>query len=285
MLEKGKENLSRSKSELGEQHRKMISHLSRGRSEIQEQNKRILARVTMGVEKSKKLIPQGLSKNKAEMGTADGTGKAAAGSADGTGKAATGLVATTASISGSSQTPTTASSGMTRLTMTGRQTSSKMISTLTGRKDSRSPQPIGKDLDSILLDLGINPDTFNVSNNANSDTLRPDPPSYDMANGTLKAGVSPTNNNGGYCDNRPLSASYDTSVPSDLSSLPLERHLEEGYGEFDFIDDKDMTLTRIAPPPPPPPKEDNFSEEIFNELRNSNNFNKTSLSSSNGDVG
>ena len=46
LLEKGKVNLSRSKSELGEQHKRMISHLSRGKTEISEQNKRILANLS-----------------------------------------------------------------------------------------------------------------------------------------------------------------------------------------------------------------------------------------------
>ena len=43
LLKKGRANLSRSKSELGEQNRKIIQHLSRQRSELGEQNKRLLA--------------------------------------------------------------------------------------------------------------------------------------------------------------------------------------------------------------------------------------------------
>ena len=45
ILEKGKASLSRSKSELGEQHKKMISHWSRSRNEISEQNRKLLANI------------------------------------------------------------------------------------------------------------------------------------------------------------------------------------------------------------------------------------------------
>ena len=43
LLKKGKANLSRSKSELGDHNRKILQQLSRQRTEIGEQNKRLLA--------------------------------------------------------------------------------------------------------------------------------------------------------------------------------------------------------------------------------------------------
>ena len=59
ILEKGKANLSRSKSELGEQHRKVLSQLSKGKSEITEQNRRILANITSGMDKGKRFMLPG----------------------------------------------------------------------------------------------------------------------------------------------------------------------------------------------------------------------------------
>ena len=43
LLKKGRANLSRSKSELGEQNRKIIEQISRHRSELGQQNRRLLA--------------------------------------------------------------------------------------------------------------------------------------------------------------------------------------------------------------------------------------------------
>ena len=42
-------DLSRSKSELGEQHRKVLSQLTKGKSGITEQNKRFLANITLSL--------------------------------------------------------------------------------------------------------------------------------------------------------------------------------------------------------------------------------------------
>ena len=43
IIEKGKANLSRSKSEISEHNRRILNHLSKGKSEISENNKRLLA--------------------------------------------------------------------------------------------------------------------------------------------------------------------------------------------------------------------------------------------------
>ena len=59
ILEKGKANLSRSKSELGEQHRKVLSQLNKGKSGITEQNKRFLANITSGMGKGKRFVLPG----------------------------------------------------------------------------------------------------------------------------------------------------------------------------------------------------------------------------------
>ena len=61
ILEKGKANLSRSKSELGEQHRKVLSQLTKGKSGITEQNKRLLANITSGMDKGKRFVMPGFS--------------------------------------------------------------------------------------------------------------------------------------------------------------------------------------------------------------------------------
>ena len=45
ILEKGKASLSRSKSELGEQHKKMISHWKSSKNELSEQNRKLLANI------------------------------------------------------------------------------------------------------------------------------------------------------------------------------------------------------------------------------------------------
>ena len=67
ILEKGKVNLSRSKSELGEQHKKIVSHLSRGRSELSEQNKKIMATLTSGVEKGRRQLSKVRQQNKRDQ--------------------------------------------------------------------------------------------------------------------------------------------------------------------------------------------------------------------------
>ena len=61
ILEKGKANLSRSKSELGEQHRKVLSQLTKGKSGITEQNKRLFANITSGMDKGKRFVLPGFS--------------------------------------------------------------------------------------------------------------------------------------------------------------------------------------------------------------------------------
>ena len=60
-MEKGKASLSRSKSELGEQHKKMISHWSKSKNELSEQNKKILNKFRQKKENENDL--DGLMKN------------------------------------------------------------------------------------------------------------------------------------------------------------------------------------------------------------------------------
>ena len=68
ILEKGKASLSRSKSELGEQHKKMISHWKFSKNEITEQNRKLLANLgSVSIEKTsmvKKLLPGSFKKPK-----------------------------------------------------------------------------------------------------------------------------------------------------------------------------------------------------------------------------
>ena len=47
LLRKGKANLSRSKSELGEHNRKILQQINRGRSGLSEQNKKLLANIKL----------------------------------------------------------------------------------------------------------------------------------------------------------------------------------------------------------------------------------------------
>ena len=61
IFEKGKANLSRSKSELGEQHRKVLSQINKGKSGITEQNRRFLANITSGMDKSKRFVLPGFN--------------------------------------------------------------------------------------------------------------------------------------------------------------------------------------------------------------------------------
>lgn len=71
-LEKGKASLSRSKSELGEQHKKMISHWSRSKNEISEQNKKLLANIEQKFKlKNKKKEQENGSKNNGDNGHHD----------------------------------------------------------------------------------------------------------------------------------------------------------------------------------------------------------------------
>ena len=61
IFEKGKANLSRSKSELGEQHRKVLSQINKGKSGITEQNRRLLANISSGMDKSKRFVLPGFN--------------------------------------------------------------------------------------------------------------------------------------------------------------------------------------------------------------------------------
>ena len=69
ILEKGKASLSRSKSELGEQHKKMISHWKFGKNEITEQNRKLLANLGSQTTMVKKLLPGSFKKSQKEPTT------------------------------------------------------------------------------------------------------------------------------------------------------------------------------------------------------------------------
>lgn len=201
ILERSKVNLSRSKSELGEQHKKMISHLTKSRNELSEQNKRILASLSSGVGKGKKFIPQGLKIRSNSKDCQD--------------------------------------------------------------KD-HSPVQQRRDLDSVLVNLGINPhdpnstitSTLKVFKNGANNYQDPD---VNIRN-TLRCDI----NSFDLYHNK---SNGDRKVENE-EDLELEKQLEEGYGEFEFIDDREMTLTRKNDEN----DKDNLAEEIFDELNKSNTF-------------
>ena len=263
ILEKGKVNLSRSKSELGEQHKKMISHLTKGRSEISEQNRKLMASLSKG---GAKLIPQSLqgmmmmSKNNGEQNPhqheleEDEVGPVE--------KFKTPPMAITAS-------------------------------------DTATLTPSSRNLDSVLMDLGINPTDP-------SSTLVSTVKAFhnNSSNNNCDNTILTTNGNNGYGSKKTSSVAdnhinheenhEDEPEEETIETLPLEKHLEEGYGEFDFIDERELTLTRmydvgevlennnqkqqsnnkptLRTTQQPQPPQHNLAEEIFDELSKSSTF-------------
>ena len=229
-LEKGKASLSRSKSELGEQHKKMISHLSKSRNEITEQNKKLLAN---------------LSTRKFNLSTSGSTN----------GKA---------SSNGSSKSPPSSnyepdeSIGKTYLPVTNGREEKKSESRQNGHSTSSKLHPdleadLSKDLDGFMKNFGIDV-TMSSS------------------------GVSKQNNyNGSSRSQSSMSQSMYTTQPLESSTTnnhfhDLERHLENDYGEFEYIDEAG-TLTRTLKTNGESVNCDehrksmfSFSDEVFDEL-------------------
>eukprot|EP00095_Tigriopus_kingsejongensis_P004097 maker-scaffold764_size101305-snap-gene-0.29 protein:Tk04097 transcript:maker-scaffold764_size101305-snap-gene-0.29-mRNA-1 annotation:"mitogen-activated protein kinase kinase kinase kinase 5 isoform x7" len=239
MLEKSKQNLSRSKSELGEQHKRMISHLSRSKNELSEQNKRILASLTSGMERSrKKFIPHGLKHRvNGRVSRRDGGGSL-------------------------STSPTS---------------SYPPIDDLTGMGVSLAPQnprhASASNLDSVLRDLGIDPsfEPFVDPTRGTSATLKVVGPASSN-NNTLNS-----NNNlftlGAFARDSNCDTLISNQTPDHAHSgieQCLQERLEGGEMNFDFIDDKEGTITR-----------DNFASEVFSELNKSSTFTRSTPTKAN----
>ena len=230
-LEKGKASLSRSKSELGEQHKKMISHLSKSRNEITEQNKKLLAN---------------LSTRKFNLSTS--------GSSNGK-----------ASSNGSSKSPPSSNyepeepMGKPYQPVTNGREEKKSESRQNGHSTSSKLHPdleadLSKDLDGFMKNFGID-----VSMSSSSS-------------------VSKQNNyNGSSRSQSSMSQSMYATQPLESSTTnnhfhDLERHLENDYGEFEYIDEAG-TLTRTLKTNGESVNCDehrksmfSFSDEVFDEL-------------------
>ena len=230
-LEKGKASLSRSKSELGEQHKKMISHLSKSRNEITEQNKKLLAN---------------LSTRKFNLSTS--------GSSNGK-----------ASSNGSSKSPPSSNyepeepMGKPYQPVTNGREEKKSESRQNGHSTSSKLHPdleadLSKDLDGFMKNFGIDVSMSNSSS------------------------VSKQNNyNGSSRSQSSMSQSMYATQPLESSTTnnhfhDLERHLENDYGEFEYIDEAG-TLTRTLKTNGESVNCDehrksmfSFSDEVFDEL-------------------
>lgn len=183
-LEKGKVNLARSKSELGEQHRRIVAQLSRGRVEMSEQNRKFISSLAHGMEKGKKGVRSRLHLS------------------------------------------------------ANRVKSAQDQSEENGVKINSA-----RDVDQILLDLGINP------------------------NFTPRA-------QGGQGRNTLV---HRTSV-EDNGVTALEQRLVDAHGDLDFIDDRELTLTRSYPLAAA--EEENLTKQIFQELSKSGTFTRRNNNSS-----
>ncbi|XP_059087695.1 uncharacterized protein LOC131884074 [Tigriopus californicus] len=241
MIEKSKLNLSRSKSELGEQHKKMISHLTRGKTELSEQNKRILASLSSGMERGRrKFIPQGLKyRVNGRVSRRDGGGSL-------------------------STSPTSGPGG----DIENNRFRDLMGSNLSSKGTRYSST---SNLDSVLRDLGIDPnfEPFVDPTMHKSATLKlvlPTAPSaMKMNNNTLHS-----NNN---CDTLRLPNSAISDSPEASSGIEqcLQERIQGGLASFDYIDDRELTLTR-EPMEKPNQIRDDFVSEVFDELSQSSSF-------------
>jgi len=214
MLEKSKASLSRSKSELGEQHRRVAAHLSRGHKELSEQNRKLLANISS---RGKRLLRNPSKKNfRSSTESLDQDDDDGGFSPPRPSSAASpALVSAHRTHSAPTKSSTPSPSLVPRSAATVRRAP---IST---SAPSDSSSDVLLDLDSMLLDLGIDP-------NFGSPTAENDI----EGTGTIRPA-------------RPHTGSQRLSprpVRQNRESSQLERRLEEGYGEFDFIDDRDTLI-------------------------------------------
>ena len=211
ILEKGKASLSRSKSELGEQHKKMISHWKFSKNEITEQNRKLLANLGSGIEKTsmvKKLLPGSFKKPSAKETTTSGS--------------------------------VPDHEGVQDLPLQ----SSRTTEVLQPNNNLETKEDLPQDLDGLMKNLGLHSST----------TKRYDQPHRVVHQSEMSKSL------------------YVQAGTSESYDLALEKHLENDYGEFEFIDEGG-TLTRSLKTNGEAVNTEehrksmfSFSEEVFDEL-------------------
>ncbi len=269
ILEKGRVNLIRSKSELGEQHKKMISHLNRSRNELGAQNRKLMASISSGVERSRKKLNKAAAK--AGNGSLkrrrrqhldeedDGCGTLRP-NGDGTilnGDEEDEEDEDDEDVCGEEVDNRDRTDDLTLdlSPMPSRIHHHDNGATLKGNQPP--PPPCTRDLDSMLVDLGINP------------TYVPAPSSNRVTSSTITT-TSITTTNGRHSSPVPAPA------PIEHEPSPLELRLEEDYGEeFEYMDSGDMTLTRTTVEDKTK-SDSGFADEVFSELSRSSTFKRGS---------
>ena len=276
-LEKGKASLSRSKSELGEQHKKMISHLSKRGNDLTEQNKKLLANLS-----SRKLIPGGgggeRSNNSSAVPNISKNG----------GKIQTDLDEKHHVVGEKSL----QNGGGICIENGGKIQTDPIIGS-----DQHADLP--KDLDGVIQNLGFDmrSSSSNIENGGKIQTglakkkrktLEGKDNQISSTNGSMSQSMYVNNGIINGSTVQPPNYSTATAVPWKMenggkiqitdqqsSNNMLERHLENDYGEFEFIDEAG-TLTRTLKTNGESVNCDehrksmfSFSDEIFDELEKS----------------
>ena len=233
ILEKGRVNLQRSKSELGEQHKRMISHLSKSRNELRAQNKRVIASLSSGVERSRKRINRAITSNGSFKRNGGGGGNHNGGGGgddddelyfprnngfvnDGCGGTLK------AAVNGNEELKENEVGNGDLRAFRGSSVMSASM-TMATAATRPPPPPSARDLDSMLMDLGIEPISNGISNDiiVSSSSPKPRMPSPKLyRNHVSRESHFPGN-----------------GAPGKREPTALELRLEEGYGEeFEFMD-------------------------------------------------
>ena len=300
ILEKGRVNLQRSKSELGEQHKRMISHLSRSRNELRAQNKRVIASLSSGVERSRRRLNRAIKSNgggsfkrndfpemTASYRETSTTFRETNGFHDDADDRDGGA---TLRVNNGDFKENRLSNGDLRLDLSpvpSHRSTVMMSASMTTQpttipgNDLKYPgnernfsggtahPPPARDLDSMLMDLGIDPISNGISNDIIISTSSP----------RNNFRESPNLGNG---------AKFESYLPREPTALEIR--LEEGYGEeFEFMDgvttikrssaadDFDGTLKRTEDEDDDEEEKYNksdsgFADEVFSELSKSSTF-------------
>ena len=363
ILERGKVNLSRSKSELGEQHKKMISHLNRGKHELSEQNKKLMANLSSKVnrkwslnshqDRQQQQEQQQLHEVKVEPqvgvnndldGVLRGLGidpldpnstlvntlKAtyiASKSAPSTSKSdlrrfdfngepkkavldefevedkrdigfngqhfeiKTQAILDEYEFNGDNIQRPVVEAKSPRLTMTAYMTSKSAPST--SKSGSRNFDFNGESKKAVLDEfkvndkhqVGLNGQSFKGKNQAVSDEYKFN--GHNMQHPVVEAKMDSKKSILAELDKD----KFDFDEQTNLIKNDLERRLEQGYGEIDFIDDREMTLTRSSNngfhvdavnnnknnSSSNSHHNNNLADEIFDELSKSATFNRRQI--------
>jgi hypothetical protein len=245
ILEKGKASLSRSKSELGEQHRKMISHLSRGKCGITEQNKKLMANLGSGLEKSKKLIPGGFNNGSSKKGShrsqySDDTLRQASHYQDSSEDC---VISIPNSHNGHMQ----------------------------GEEEQEIKEQLPSDLDGLMRNLGIDVMQITKKRTLDRTTTNGVRPAVNRVPSSYESYCQPAQQEDLNTYNRCSIISGQQQAKNNHFNQ-LEQDLENDYGEFEFIDEGG-TLTRTLKTTGESVSNDHrrsmfsFSDEVFDELQ------------------